>query len=293
MLKLRLSSLAVVVAALFAPAAHAGASAEEPRFNPPKQYYLALGDSFTYGFQFSKLGLPPPAFTTGYVDVFATRMRTIRPDLVVVNYGCPGESSVTLIAGGCSGRAAGVALHDGYEGAQLDAAVAFLRGHPGQVSPITLTVWSNDFLELVRSCGGDFVCVQAQAPAAIAQYASRLALILHRLRAAAPSAEIIVSGSWHPFLEHIPLFDGAVRRLESRNSERGDRRRCALRRSGSRAESSRGGGEGHGDLHAHPPLLRRRQPPVGHRLPGDCECPLRDVRLRPPDRRLGTLSAVP
>jgi hypothetical protein len=134
-------------------------------------------------------------------------MRTIRPDLVVVNYGCPGESSVTLIAGGCSGRAAGVALHDGYEGAQLDAAVAFLRGHPGQVSPITLTVWSNDFLELVRSCGGDFVCVQAQAPAAIAQYASRLALILHRLRAAAPSAEIIVSGSWHPFLERIPLFD--------------------------------------------------------------------------------------
>jgi hypothetical protein len=27
------------------------ASAEEPRFNPPKHYYLALGDSFTYGFQ--------------------------------------------------------------------------------------------------------------------------------------------------------------------------------------------------------------------------------------------------
>jgi lysophospholipase L1-like esterase len=207
MLKRRLSLLAVVVAALFAPGAHANASAEEPRFNPPKHYYLALGDSFTYGFQFSKLGLPPRAFNTGYVDVFATRMRTIRPDLVVVNYGCPGESSVTFIAEGCSGRAAGLALHDDYEGAQLDAAVAFLRAQPGQVSPITVTVWSNDFLDLVRSCGGDFVCVQAQAPAAIAQYASRLALILHRLRAAAPGAEIIVSGGWHPFLEHIPLFD--------------------------------------------------------------------------------------
>jgi hypothetical protein len=269
MLKRGLSLLAVVVATRFAPGRYVDASAEEPRFDPPKQYYLALGDSFMYGFQFSKLGLPPTAFNTGYVDVFAARMRAIRPDLLVVNYGCPGESSVT------------------------PSLFGFLRAHPGQVSPIMLTVWSNDFLDLVRSYGGDLVCVQAQAPAAIAQYASRLALILHRLRTVAPSAEIIVSGSWHPFLEHIPLFDGAVRRLESRNSERGDRRRCALRRSGSRAESSRGGGEGHGDLHAHPPLLRRRQPPVGHRLPGDCECPLRDVRLRPPDRRLGTLSAVP
>jgi lysophospholipase L1-like esterase len=207
MLKLRLSLLVVVVAALFAPGAHADASAEEPRFNPPKHYYLALGDSFTYGFQLSKLGSPPTAFNTGYVDVFATRMRAIRRDLVVVNYGCPGESSVTFIAGGCIGRAAGLALHDDYDGAQLDAAVSFLRAHPGQVSPITVTVWSNDFLDLVRSCGGDFVCVQAQAPAAIAQYASRLALILHRLRTVAPSAEIVVSGSWHSFLEHIPLFD--------------------------------------------------------------------------------------
>jgi lysophospholipase L1-like esterase len=207
MLKLRLSLLPVVVAALFAQGAYADILTEKARFNPPKQYYLALGDSFTYGFQFSKLGLPPTEFNTGYVDAFATRLRAIRPDLVVLNYGCPGESSLTLIAGGCPGRAAGVALHDDYAGAQLDAAVAFLRAHPGRVSPITLTVWSNDYLELVRSCGGDFVCVQGQAPAAIAQYASRLALILHTLRTAAPSAEIIVSGSWHSFLEFIPLFD--------------------------------------------------------------------------------------
>jgi lysophospholipase L1-like esterase len=207
MLKLRLSLLAALLAPLFAPGAQADALTGEPRFNPPKQYYLALGDSFTYGFQFSKLGLPPTAFNTGYVDVFAERLGSIRPDLVVLNYGCPGESSITFIAGGCPGRAAGVALHDDYAGAQLDAAVAFLRDHPGRVSPITLTVWSNDYLDLVRSCGGDFLCVQAQAPAAISQYGSRLALILHTLRAAAPSAEIIVSGSWHSFLEFIPLFD--------------------------------------------------------------------------------------
>jgi lysophospholipase L1-like esterase len=196
----------MLAAGALAPSVPAAAR-DEPRFNPPKRYYLALGDSFTYGFQFSKLGLPPTAFNTGYVDVFAARMRAIRPDLVAVNYGCPGESSVTFIAGGCPGRALGIALHDDYQGAQLDAAVAFLRANPARVSPITLTVWGNDFQDLVRSCGGDFVCVQARAPAAIAQYASRLALILHTLRTAAPNAEIIVNGSWHPFLEFIPLFD--------------------------------------------------------------------------------------
>jgi lysophospholipase L1-like esterase len=199
---------AALVAAVLAVVLVSGAasSAGEPRFNPPKRYYLALGDSYTYGFQFNKLGQPAAAFTTGYVDAFAALMRAIRPDLVVVNYGCPGESSVTFIAGGCPARSL-VELHDHYEGAQLEAAVAFLRAHPGQVSPITLTVWGNDFGDLIRSCRGDFFCVQARAPAAIAAYEGRLATILQSLRAAAPDAELIVNGAWHSFLDFYPLFD--------------------------------------------------------------------------------------
>ena len=37
----------------------------------PKQYYLALRNSITYGYQADKhaAGLPPPAFNTGYGDV--------------------------------------------------------------------------------------------------------------------------------------------------------------------------------------------------------------------------------
>ena len=61
-----------------------------------------------YGMQPAKVnaGLPPSGFRTGYVDVFAARLRTLAPKIRVVNYGCPGESTETFIHGGCSGRGA-------------------------------------------------------------------------------------------------------------------------------------------------------------------------------------------
>jgi hypothetical protein len=154
----------VLVASSVAPAATS--EDPSPQFNPPKSYYLALGDSFTYGFQLRKVlaGLPPSAFDTGYVDIFAARLRAIRPDLTAVNYGCPGESTATFITGPCPWTAAGRALHDDFQGSQLDAAVAFLGAHPGHVSPITLQLFGNDMLELIRFCGGDFGCIQREAP---------------------------------------------------------------------------------------------------------------------------------
>src|SRR2546426_3768298 len=81
-------------------------AASGPVYQAPQAYYLALGDSIAYGFQPAKAraGLPPSRFNTGYVDVFAARLRTIAPKLQVVNYGCPGESTKTFIDGGCPGR---------------------------------------------------------------------------------------------------------------------------------------------------------------------------------------------
>ena len=93
----------------------------------------ALGHSIAYGFQpaKAKAWLPPSGFKTGYVDVFAARLRTIAPKIRVVNYACPGESTKTFIQGGCSGRGDVKGLHDAFKGAQLNAALAFLRAHPG------------------------------------------------------------------------------------------------------------------------------------------------------------------
>jgi len=178
----------------------------------PQSYYLALGDSIAYGFQPAKqkAGLPPSGFNSGYVDVFAARLRTVAPKIRVVNYGCPGESTKTFINGGCPGRGDVKGLHDVFKGSQLDAALAFLRAHPGQVSPITLTLYGNDLFELVDQCKGDFACAQARSPRSFAQFGSRLTSIFKRLQAAAPKAAIIVTGGWNFNIDDLrgtdPLF---------------------------------------------------------------------------------------
>jgi lysophospholipase L1-like esterase len=194
----------------------------QPVFAPPQQYYLALGDSIAYGAQPAKMsaGLPPSGFHTGYVDVFAARLRGLAPKIRVVNYGCPGESTQTFISGGCPWLAEGRRLHDPFKGTQLGAALAFLRTHRGQVSPITLTLWGNDLDKLAEACKGSFACIQGRAPRALAQIASRLTVILRRLRAAAPKAEIILTGAWNFNVDDLrqtdPLFhsvDATIARM--------------------------------------------------------------------------------
>jgi hypothetical protein len=124
---MRRSAIATVTFAVVIAAGAGPASAAAPKFNPPKSYYLALGDSVTYGYQASKV---VPGFTAddfdNDVDVFAAQLRSIQPTIEVVNYGCPGESSTTFIHGGCPGSLIGFPVHDPFSGPQLDAALAFL-----------------------------------------------------------------------------------------------------------------------------------------------------------------------
>jgi lysophospholipase L1-like esterase len=184
-------------------------AAEAPKFTPPKSYYLALGDSFAYGFQYSKWlsGLPPSGFDTGYVDVFADQLRRIEPTIQVVNYACVGESTRTFMHGTCLGKTLGVPLHDEFSSTQLQAALAFLSAHRGEVSPITLTLWGNDVRELSEACGGDATCVLDGAPATITQITTNLRTILAQLRATAPGAEIIVTGPWNSGIGTFPVTD--------------------------------------------------------------------------------------
>jgi hypothetical protein len=152
----------------------------------------------------------------GYVELFATRLRRLAPNLKVVNFGCPGESTATFVHGACPAFAAGFRLHDTFRGPQLEAAVSFLRAHPDQVSPITVTLWGNDwFAMLLDTCRGEVVCVRALGPATIASIGSRLRAILQRLRAAAPSAEIIVTGAWNPDPAQVEQLEQTYRALDA------------------------------------------------------------------------------
>ena len=203
---------ALAALALALGTAAAASASPPPRLTPPKSYYLALGDSIGYGFQTSKAlaGLPPEAFNTGYADLFAARLRQLRPHIATVNYFCPGESTTSFLQP-CIWKTSGHALHSDYPGSQLDAALGFLAGHRGKVSPITLSLNGNDINAFLQTCPpGDLACIQAGAPAAIAAYQARLTSILRHLHAAAPDAEIIVVGAYDPnigaFAFADPLF---------------------------------------------------------------------------------------
>jgi lysophospholipase L1-like esterase len=193
-------------------AVSAAAAADRPA---PKSYYLALGDSLAYGVQPDKVarGLPPAAYDTGFVDLFAARLRARNAKLEVVNYACPGESTVTFVLGGCPWLAEGRKLHRPFRGAQAQAALAFLAAHPGQVSPITVTLFGNDIVPEFGNCRNLVACARARGPKVIAAFAARLGSILGRLRASAPGAEMIVTGAWNFDEEHPALTAALFRPL--------------------------------------------------------------------------------
>lgn len=101
-------------------------------------YYMALGDSISFGYQ------PNLDFSAGFTDDLFNTLRQIDVT-TLVNYACAGETTTTMIHGGCVAHYA----HKGsYIGAQLTAAVDFLSKdkNQGRVSPLTLEIGANDVL---------------------------------------------------------------------------------------------------------------------------------------------------
>jgi lysophospholipase L1-like esterase len=200
--RFRLSLLSVgLLAAMVAPllAGTPAAAAAAPAPLGPRHYYLSLGDSFGFGLQGTRFiemldagTYTPDAFNTGYTDDLAAMIRArLRPDLQVVNYSCPASGTGEMLrADGCFFQQIGLALHDEFSGSQLDAATAFLRAHPGQVSPITISISTADMLSAVEDCNAAPVCVARSG--VFRTIRTNLTVILGRLRAAAPTADILL-----------------------------------------------------------------------------------------------------
>jgi lysophospholipase L1-like esterase len=70
-----------------------------------------------------------------------------------------------------------------------------------------LTLWGGDLAPL--SAKGK------QARSAIASFATRFESILRQLRAAAPAAEIIVTGAWNPEADRLPQIEPLYRSLDA------------------------------------------------------------------------------
>jgi lysophospholipase L1-like esterase len=194
---------AVVVATLLASMIHGGI-ATATRAKRGTTYYVALGDSLSVGFQ-------PGRGETGhgYVDVLARRLGKDQiPDLAVRNVGCAGETSRSMITGKRSPCRYAA-------GSQLDAAVAFLEGHPGQVAFITINVGSNDLvnrcldprtLRIDRACTSELV----------AGLGNRLTQIVAALETAAgPGVPIVGMSYYNPFLGLWGLVPGGRARARA------------------------------------------------------------------------------
>lgn len=129
-------SLVLFLFLTFAPAALASPASHRPSLVGPKQYYLALGDSLAFSYQ------PDFNFGSGYADDFFSNLKG-HGVKALANMGCPGETSNTFINGGCPYP---YLRKYPYVGAQLNAAVLYLKLHSGQVSPVTLDIGANDIL---------------------------------------------------------------------------------------------------------------------------------------------------
>ena len=64
------------------------------------------------------------------------------------------------------------------------------------------------------TCKGATACVRTRGPAAITAFGARLASIIRQLRAAAPNAEIVVTGAWNPDPSHLEQLRPVYRALD-------------------------------------------------------------------------------
>jgi lysophospholipase L1-like esterase len=147
------------------------------------RYYVALGDSLSTGFQPTLEGEGIETHS-GYVnDVYWHERRHLH-DLELVDFGCPGDTTTSLMTG--SGNyALARRLHcDRSAGSQLNAALAFLRSHNrvGEVPLITIDIGIND-LNHCSALPDPAACLQAGEAAIRAN----LPRILHELRTIAPA----------------------------------------------------------------------------------------------------------
>jgi lysophospholipase L1-like esterase len=203
-------AIALVLAAVLLYAAGAPARALP---TPAQPTYLALGDSLAFGYSQAKFNSlypneNPAAYNTGYVDDFGKVLKLVHPRLQVVNDGCPGETTDSLINGPCAYQFS-FPLHHPYVGgpssSQLSDALAYISAHPGTINPITIDIGANDALGLIeKTCNFEPACIAAGAPAVFAHVGANLGQILSGLRTAAPHAEMIVLGLYNPFGSRIP-----------------------------------------------------------------------------------------
>jgi lysophospholipase L1-like esterase len=165
----------------------AGSAARTPRYD----YYLALGDSLAYGIQPDAAG-HNHATGRGYADLLAAHLRASNPNLDFVNLSCPGETTTSMINGGCPWQSPPPSYSS-----QLTAAVSFLRAHQHAKVLVTLDIGANDVDGCASASGLNVQC----ALQGIQTAGHDTWRITSALRAAAgPQTRFVAMNLYDPFL---------------------------------------------------------------------------------------------
>jgi len=147
------------------------------------RYYVALGDSLSTGYQPVLRGEGIETHS-GYVDDIYLRERQHAHDLELIDFGCPGDTTTSLLTGIGNYALAGRLQCDRSDGSQLNAALAFLHSHdePGKVPLITIDIGIND-LNRCSALPDPSSCLQAGEQS----ISTNLPRILSELHEAAPA----------------------------------------------------------------------------------------------------------
>ncbi|GAC1506548.1 MAG: hypothetical protein NVS2B16_00370 [Chloroflexota bacterium] len=178
--------LSVILTLLPAVSAVPAGAAHYPKLG---KYHIAIGDSFGLGYIASDLPVDAQCRhpgTPSFVCLLYRYLLRLNPNLALHNFSQVGVDSCSLAHGHACGDAARTS-------SQLDDAVAFLRGHPGEVSPISLTIGDDEIGDLALESVSDPANLPQNLLPRLGNFRSNLDTVLARLRAVSPDAEILVA----------------------------------------------------------------------------------------------------
>jgi lysophospholipase L1-like esterase len=172
-----------LVALLLLPAA---AQAKDKR-----QYYVSLGDSYATGYQVTAAGQGANT-RNGFAYQIPKLAKARGYDFKLVNFGCGGETTVSLLERktACGGLGPG---GEDYAGrTQIAAAERFLRKHRGKVGLVTVSIGGNDVTMCARQAD-PIPCVAT----AVASIKKNVTTIAKRLRKAG-GKKVRIVGTTYP-----------------------------------------------------------------------------------------------
>jgi lysophospholipase L1-like esterase len=183
------AALATATPAVAAESAAHATPADAGTSVPHYQYYLALGDSLSVGWQPKVPSGAGRITSQGYTNDILAWLKRSDPGVKYLNDGCPGETTTTMLNGHCP-------YPEKYK-TQISDATTFLKNHRHDRILVTIDIGAND----VDGCLTNGSISRSCITKGLAATTSNVPKILTDLRAAAGSEVTFYAMNYYdPFL---------------------------------------------------------------------------------------------